>query len=78
MGKEDAKKILDTVKRFDGILNIIEEQGELTDDIDALVKAREVARKSKDFKKADEIRNQLKEKGILLEDGPNGVVWKRA
>ena len=78
IGKEDAQKILDTVKRFDGILNIIEEQGELTDDIDALVKAREVARKSKDFKKADEIRNQLKEKGILLEDSKEGVVWKRA
>jgi len=78
VGKEDALMILDTMKKFDSILNIIEEQGELESDIQVLVDAREQARKSKDFKKADEIRNQLKEKGVILEDSKDGVVWKRA
>jgi cysteinyl-tRNA synthetase len=62
---------------FNTVLDIFEERGELDSDIQALVDARETARKAKDFKKSDEIRNQLKEKGIILEDSKDGVVWKR-
>ena len=45
------------------------------DEIEGLIKERELARKSKDFKKADEIRKQLEEKGILLKDTPQGTEW---
>jgi len=45
--------------------------------IDALVRERIDAKKAKNFARADEIRNQLKAEGILLEDGPSGTVWKR-
>jgi cysteinyl-tRNA synthetase len=45
------------------------------DEIEGLLKERELARKSKDFKKADEIRKQLEEKGILLKDTPQGTEW---
>jgi cysteinyl-tRNA synthetase len=46
-------------------------------EIDALIKERIAAKKAKDFAKADEIRNSLKERGIMLEDGPAGTVWRK-
>ena len=39
---------------------------------------KEAARKAKDFKRADEIRDELLEKGIILKDTREGVKWKRA
>jgi len=45
------------------------------EEIEQMIKGRELARKSKDFKKADEIRKQLEEKGILLKDSPQGTEW---
>jgi cysteinyl-tRNA synthetase len=45
------------------------------EEIEQLIKDRELARKSKDFKKADEIRKQLEDKGILLKDTPKGTEW---
>ena len=47
-------------------------------EIEALIAQRAAAKKNKDFVLADKIRNELKEKGILLEDGPQGTTWKRA
>ena len=45
--------------------------------IESLIAERQEARKAKDFKKADAIRDELAQKGILLEDTPQGVRWKR-
>ena len=45
--------------------------------IDALIEKRTQARADKDFARADEIRDQLAEQGILLEDGAGGTTWKR-
>jgi cysteinyl-tRNA synthetase len=47
-------------------------------EIDALVADRVAAKKAKDWARADAIRAQLKSKGVLLEDGPSGTVWKLA
>ena len=47
-------------------------------DVDALIKERDAARAEKNFTRADEIRYQLAEAGILLEDGSQGTTWKRA
>ena len=46
-------------------------------DIDALVAERTQAKKTRNFARADAIRNELLSKGILLEDGKDGVRWKR-
>ena len=45
--------------------------------IDALVAERTLAKKQRNFARADAIRNELLEKGILLEDSKDGVRWKR-
>lgn len=58
---------------------IVEKKQEMLDsDIEALIEERQAARKAKDFTRADEIRNELLDKGIILEDTREGVKWKRA
>lgn len=58
---------------------IVEKKPELLDaDIEALIARRQAARGAKDFARADQIRNELLEKGIILEDTREGVKWKRA
>ena len=47
------------------------------DEIEALIEARNAARKSKDFAEADRIRDELKGRGVVLEDGPQGTTWRR-
>ena len=47
-------------------------------EIEALIAQRAEAKKNKDWATADAIRNSLKERGIVLEDGPSGTTWKRA
>ena len=58
---------------------ILESRKEILDqDIEALIQERQEARKAKNFARADEIRQQLLEQGIILEDTREGVKWKRA
>ncbi|MBQ2935832.1 MAG: cysteine--tRNA ligase [Lachnospiraceae bacterium] len=58
---------------------IVEKQEEMLDaDIEALIAERQTARKEKNFARADEIRDELLSKGIILEDTREGVKWKRA
>jgi cysteinyl-tRNA synthetase len=46
-------------------------------EIEVAIAARQLARKAKDFKESDRIRDELKAKGVILEDGPTGTSWKR-
>ena len=52
------------------------ENKDLDEEIEALIEKRNIARKNKDFKEADRIRDELKSRNIILEDTPNGVKWK--
>ncbi len=54
-----------------------EESGDVSE-IERLIAERTEAKKNKDYARADAIRNELKEQGIILEDTPQGVKWKRA
>lgn len=78
IGDKDA--LLKYFKKIDSVFAIIlpSEEKKLSDDIEELIKERETARKEKNFKRADEIRDILQEKGIILEDLPEGTVWKKA
>ena len=58
---------------------IVDQKEEMLDaDIEKLIEERQAARKAKDFARADAIRGELLEKGIVLEDTREGVKWKRA
>jgi cysteinyl-tRNA synthetase len=48
-----------------------------TEEIEAMIVARQEARKTRDFKEADRIRDTLADQGVILEDGPTGTTWKR-
>ncbi len=78
--KEFATKAYNTLELLSDILGIIikEEKGLLDEEIENLIQERQDARKAKNFARADEIRNLLTEKGIILEDTREGVRWKRA
>ena len=78
--KEFLKGLKDEILLLSDICGlIVERKQEMLDrDIEALIGERQAARKAKDFKRADEIRNELLEKGIILEDTREGVKWKRA
>ncbi|MBI5745171.1 MAG: cysteine--tRNA ligase [Elusimicrobia bacterium] len=52
------------------------EAGELAPEVAALIKDRETARKNKDWKRSDELRKELLDKGVLIEDTPKGTKWK--
>ncbi|HII64836.1 TPA: cysteine--tRNA ligase [Candidatus Woesearchaeota archaeon] len=75
--KSDARHVLDAMRKFDTVLDVLEKQEELDDGIKKLVLEREAARKNRDFKTADGIRDELAKKGITLQDTKDGVVWKR-
>lgn len=70
----------DTIARLCDVLGIItERKAEVLDsEVEELIAARQQARKEKNFARADEIRNQLLDMGIVLEDTREGVKWKRA
>ena len=74
--KIELETLLD---RFDSVLNIFGSVSEelLDEDIQALIDERQEARRRRDFSRADEIRDQLADQGIVLEDTKDGVRWKR-
>ena len=74
---DDVKK---TIEKLCDVLGIITEKKEelLDGEIEALIEERQQARKDKNFARADEIRDILAEKGILLKDTREGVKWTRA
>ena len=77
---EYAKGLLKVIEPLCDVLGIItERKTEILDsEIEDLIEQRTQARKNKDFALADKIRNDLLEKGIVLEDTREGVKWKRS
>ena len=80
MGRAQAKDLFDKLLKMTDILGIaaVKEQGLLEEDIIKLIDERTEARKQKNWARADQIRNELSAKGIILEDTKDGVKWKKA
>ena len=76
---DNQRELLDIINRIDSVLNIFgEQQREILDsEIQALLDQRQEARRRRDFARADEIRRELADRGIILEDTKDGVRWKR-
>jgi cysteinyl-tRNA synthetase len=89
--QEDAVRVVASMEKFDQILNLLvdddaEKLAKLgygqkarmsPEQVDALIEQRNAARKQRDFKRADAIRQQLAESGIIVEDAKDGSVrWK--
>ncbi len=70
--------IINTLRQLSGVFGIKLEQSELKDDeIWDLIHEREQARRDKDFIRSDEIREELKARGIVLEDTPQGTRFRK-
>ena len=73
----NATKCFDELADVLGLLYNRGKDKDLDAEIEALISERQAARKEKNFKRADEIRDALKAQGIVLEDTPQGVKWHR-
>ena len=60
-----------------GLIVVGQGTGGAGDGVESLIKEREAARQNKDFRRSDEIRQQLSGQGIELEDTPYGTKWKK-
>jgi len=78
LGAAAAAQALEFVTKANTVLGCIQVEDEiLPTDIEAAIAARQAARKAKNFKESDRIRDELLAKGIVLEDTPSGVVWRK-
>ena len=75
VGKKTISKALVLLKELTGVLGIMTKENDdtLDETVEALIEERQKARAERDFKRADEIRDKLKEMGIELQDTPQGV-----
>ena len=76
--KELAQKALELIRELGAPLGMFQKstKGNLEEEIEALIAKRQQARKDRDFALADKIRDELKDRGIVLEGTPQGVRWK--
>ncbi|MCD8048150.1 MAG: cysteine--tRNA ligase [Clostridia bacterium] len=79
MTKASAQCAKETILEMGGVLGLLKKSKseDIDERITALIEERQAARKAKNFKRADEIRDALKAEGIVLEDTPQGVKWRK-
>jgi cysteinyl-tRNA synthetase len=78
VGEHGRESLLRLIEEYDTHLDVVrsEEPG-LAQEVERLIAEREAARKGRDFSRADEIRVELRDRGIALEDSKEGVRWRR-
>ncbi len=75
---KDSESVISVMEEFDSVLGLMKvEEESLSPELMKMIDDREAARKGKDFATADKLRDELKEKGIILEDSKHGIRWKR-
>ena len=78
LSRAAAAAALDFVKEANSVLGVLDTaEHDVDSAIQARIDEREAARKRRDFKRSDQIRDGLLAEGIVLEDTPRGVVWRR-
>ncbi|WEK53830.1 MAG: cysteine--tRNA ligase [Candidatus Cohnella colombiensis] len=80
VSESDLLAILAQIAKMDNVLGLLPEQASidlLDEEVDALIIERTEARNSRNWARADEIRDLLAERGIVLEDTPQGIRWRR-
>jgi cysteinyl-tRNA synthetase len=78
ISQSNAQEVLEIIQKFDSVLGLLKRDELILDEeVKALIEKRIQARRDKDFKLADQIRKDLENKGIILEDTPAGIKWKR-
>jgi cysteinyl-tRNA synthetase len=77
LGGAAAASALALLRRFDSVLSVLGDEGEVDQEVERLIQEREEARGRRDFARADEIRAALRARGIVLEDTPQGTQWKK-
>ncbi len=77
--KNELQAAADIFDELTGVLGIVynRQKEDISNEIEQLIEKRTEARKNKDFKTADEIRERLKQMGVALEDTPQGVKWTK-
>ena len=87
VGEGDPDRILNALHEVDKVLGVLDPgqwtsgeslEGPSDEAIQALVEERDQARSQRDFGRSDELRDQLAELGVVLEDTPGGTRWKRS
>ena len=75
--RPDAEYAVEVFEKINSVIGVYkEEEREITEEMKNLIKEREKARKRKDFKTADEIREKLSEMGMEIKDTPDGTKWR--
>jgi len=78
LDRDQEKAVVETLKRINNILNVLHtEESPEAPGILQLIRQREEARKNKDWKRADQVRDELAKQGIKVVDTPTGPSWKR-
>ncbi len=77
LSRKDAQSVEKFMREVDSVLAILSKEEDILDDIKKLIADRDEARRTKNFSRADELRDVLKQKGIAVEDTAHGQRWKR-
>jgi cysteinyl-tRNA synthetase len=79
LSREGRDETMRALRRVDSVFGVMKfEKEELPSELKALILEREEARAKGDYKRADELREELRRRGVVLQDAPGGTQWKRA